>query len=187
LKLVKTVSANQGEYMRAHISINVSNVTNSVEFYKKIFGVSPQKQTNDYAKFDLKNPALNFTMQNVSSGAEISKVSHLGIEVDSADEIMKWQNKLTENGLVKLVETDSNCCFARQDKVWVQDPDGNSWEFFYVHEQLSIEGELNKSNGSACCTPSFLKEESSCCPTNQPKEETSCCSPTPTNAKSSCC
>jgi catechol 2,3-dioxygenase-like lactoylglutathione lyase family enzyme len=152
--------------MRAHISINVSNVTNSVEFYKKVFGISPQKQTKDYAKFDLKEPSLNFTMQTAISEGETSKVSHLGIEVDSADEVIKWQKKLTENGLVKLIETDTNCCFARQDKVWIQDPDWNSWEIFYVHEQLSVEGELNKANGSACCTPSFSasnKAKSSCC------------------------
>ena len=77
--------------MRAHISINVSNVTKSVEFYKKVFGVSPQKQTKDYAKFDLSEPALNFTMQTTTSTAEMSKVSHLGIEVDSSDEVMNWQ------------------------------------------------------------------------------------------------
>jgi catechol 2,3-dioxygenase-like lactoylglutathione lyase family enzyme len=172
--LAQTVNVNKGEYMRAHISVNVSNVTNSVEFYKKVFGLTPAKQTKDYAKFDLLEPALNFTMQTASGATDLSKVSHFGIEVFSAEEVMTWQKKLTENGLVKLVETDTNCCFARQDKVWVQDPDGNSWEIFYVHEQLSVEGELNKSNGSACCTPSFLKEES-------------CCSPTSNNTKSSCC
>lgn len=162
--------------MRAHLSINVSNVTNSVEFYKKVFGVNPSKQTSDYAKFDLKTPAFNFTMQTAKTEVELSKVSHLGIEVESADDVMKWQKKLTEVGLVKLVESDTNCCFARQDKVWVQDPDGNSWEIFYVHEQLEVSGELNKANNSACCTPSFSKEESSCSPTT-----------TISTAKSTCC
>src|SRR5688572_27698328 len=102
--------------MRAHISINVSDVEKSVEFYKKVFGLAPQKQTDNYAKFDLKEPALNFSMQ--SGAQEISRVSHFGIEVDSANEVMKWQKALTESGLVKLVESDTKCCFARQDKVW---------------------------------------------------------------------
>lgn len=161
--------------MRAHLSINVRNVSKSVDFYKKVFGVNPSKLTTDYAKFDLQEPALNFTMQTAKSENDLSKVSHLGIEVRSADDVMKWQNKLTEIGLVKLVETDTNCCFARQDKVWVQDPDGNSWEIFYVHEQLEVAGELNKANGSACCTPSFLKEESTSCSTSEVKSKSSCC------------
>lgn len=161
--------------MRAHLSINVSNVGKSVDFYKKFFGVNPSKLTTDYAKFDLQEPALNFTMQTAKSENDLSKVSHLGIEVKSAEDIIKWQNKLTETGLVKLVETDTNCCFARQDKVWVQDPDGNSWEIFYVHEQLEVSGELNKANGSACCTPSFLKEESTSCAPSETKSKSSCC------------
>lgn len=151
--------------MRAHLSINVEDVTKSVEFYKKVFGAEPQKQTKDYAKFDLKEPALNFTMQTAKGNQ--SSVNHLGIEVASAEEVLKWQQKLTELGLVKSVENNTDCCYARQDKVWVQDPDGNSWEIFYVHEQLPVDGEINKTQGSACCTPEFAKakstSKSSCC------------------------
>lgn len=147
--------------MRAHLSLNVSNVSDSVSFYKKVFGVNPQKETSDYAKFDLKEPALNFSMQTATM--DTSKVNHLGIEVDSAAEVVEWQKKLAANGLVKLVETETNCCFAKQDKVWIQDPDGNSWEIFYVHEQLPVEGELNKTAGSACCAPVINKTKSSCC------------------------
>lgn len=133
--------------MRPHISINVKDVGKSVEFYKNIFGFSPQKQTESYAKFDLQIPPLNFSMQ---SGGEISRVSHFGIEVDSADEVMKWQKTLTEKGVVKLVESDSKCCFARQDKVWFTDPDGNEWEVFYVYEQLPIP-EKDKREKTSCC------------------------------------
>lgn len=131
--------------MRPHVSINVKDVGKSVEFYKNIFEIAPQKQTSNYAKFDLKAPALNFSMQ---SGGEISRVSHFGIEVDSADEVMKWQKVLTEKGVVKLIETDSKCCFARQDKVWFTDPDGNEWEVFYVYEQLLVTEERKKTS---CC------------------------------------
>jgi catechol 2,3-dioxygenase-like lactoylglutathione lyase family enzyme len=132
--------------MRPHVSINVSNVPASVEFYKKVFGVAPQKQTEDYAKFDLSTPALNFSMQ--SGDKSVSCVSHFGVEVDSADDVMSWQKKLTELGLVELVESDTKCCFARQDKVWVTDPDGNKWEFFYVHEQLPLDSPKAQSS---CC------------------------------------
>lgn len=132
--------------MRMHLSINVKNVGESAAFYEKVFGVKPQKQTSTYAKFDLDNPSFNFAMQ--SDGGEVSRVSHLGIEVDSTDEMMKWQKALTEKGLVKLVQSDTHCCFARQDKVWFSDPDGNEWEVFYVHEQLPV---TPKTEQTACC------------------------------------
>ncbi len=132
--------------MRPHLSINVKDAPRSVEYYQKVFGVAPQKQTPTYAKFDLTKPSLNFSMQ--SGKGEISKVSHFGIEVNSAIEVMQWQKKLTEAGLVKLVESSTNCCFARQDKVWFTDPDGNAWEVFYVHEQLPV---VESKEKSACC------------------------------------
>ncbi len=148
--------------MRPHLSINVKNVGDSVEFYKKVFGQQPQKQTADYAKFDLKELPLNFTMQTAKDN--LSSVNHLGIEVESSDEVMKWQKRLTEAGLVKLVESDTNCCFARQDKVWFQDPDGNAWEVFYVIEQMPVEGELNKAaKNSSCCAPKIGQSKSGCC------------------------
>lgn len=100
---------------------------------------------DEHAKFDLQNPLLNFAMQ--SGHGKLSRVSHLGIEVDSPDEVMKWQKRLTEAGLVKLVESDSKCCFARQDKVWITDPDGNSWEIFHVYEQLPV----TEKTKTGCC------------------------------------
>lgn len=132
--------------MRIHLSLNVKNVTESVAFYEKVFGVKTQKQNSTYAKFDLNDPPLNFAMQ--SGGGEISRVSHLGIEVDSEEKMMRWQKNLTEKGLVKLIESDTRCCFARQDKVWFTDPDGNEWEVFYVREQLPI---AEKMEQAACC------------------------------------
>ena len=136
--------------MRPHISINVKNVSKSVEFYKKVFGVEPQKQTENYAKFDLKNPALNFAMQ---SSSKISRVSHLGIEVDSAEEVTVWEERLRAAGVLKAVEKDSDCCYARQDKAWFSDPDGNAWEVFFVHEQLPVPKEEDTSSCllSKCC------------------------------------
>ncbi len=132
--------------MRIHLSLNVKNVAESVAFYEKVFGVKPRKQNSTYAKFDLNDPPLNFAMQ--SGKGEISRISHLGIEVDSQDEMMRWQKDLTEKGLVQLIESDTKCCFARQDKVWFADPDGNEWEVFYVREQLPISETMEQT---ACC------------------------------------
>jgi catechol 2,3-dioxygenase-like lactoylglutathione lyase family enzyme len=133
--------------MRAHVSINVTDVPKSVTFYQKIFGVEPQKQTGSYAKFDLKSPSLNFSMQ--SGKAELSRVSHFGVEVESMDEVGQWEKRLIESGVLKLKESETNCCYAKQSKLWFTDPDGNAWEVFYVHEQLPVTEETRKA--SACC------------------------------------
>lgn len=134
--------------MRPHLSLDVRNVPASVEFYQKVFGVAPQKQTTEYAKFDLTEPSLNLSL--VSSTGAVSAVNHLGIEVESADDIARWKQHLLERGILEKVEEGIECCFARQDKLWFTDPDGNPWEVFTVHEQLAVTGTL-KNTG--CCVP----------------------------------
>ena len=132
--------------MRPHLSLDVRNVPASVAFYQKVFGVTPQKQTADYAKFDLAAPALNLSL--VSSTGMISVVNHLGIEVESAEEVAGWKQRLQEQGILEKVEDNIACCFARQDKLWFTDPDGNTWEVFTVHEQLDVTGSLKQTG---CC------------------------------------
>ena len=139
--------------MRPHLSLDVRNVPASVQFYQKVFGVAPQKQTMDYAKFDLTAPPLNFSL--MSSTERVSTVNHLGIEVDNAEAVAAWEQRLHEQGIVDLVQENVTCCFARQDKVWFTDPDGNSWEVFTVHEQLSVEGPLA---ATGCCMPKPTEE-----------------------------
>jgi catechol 2,3-dioxygenase-like lactoylglutathione lyase family enzyme len=143
--------------MRPHVSINVKDVKKSIAFYQRLFGKDPQKQTGDYAKFDLEKPRLNFSMQ-IGNPETISQVSHFGIEVDSPSEINEWKERMEKGGIVGKVEEDTDCCFARQDKVWFKDPDGNSWEVFHVYEQLPVLGPFAVSG--SCCTPS---ESGSCC------------------------
>ena len=142
--------------MRPHLSINVKSVAASVEFYGKVFGIAPQKQTQGYAKFDLKEPALNFSMLAAQNGRLPSRVNHLGIEVESAKEVGVWKDRLDSLGIKTLTEEGTDCCYALQDKVWFQDPDGNSWEVFFVHAQLPVEAaEPPKAKGSCagtgCC------------------------------------
>ncbi len=134
--------------MRPHISLDVRNVPESAAFYQKVFGVAPQKQTADYAKFDLDRPALNLSL--VSTSGELSRVNHLGIEVESMEEIAAWKARLIDAGVLTRVEEDVACCFARQDKLWFTDPDGNPWEVFTVHEQLPVSGPLAQTG---CCVP----------------------------------
>lgn len=137
--------------MRSHISLNVRDVPTSVVFYRKVFRVNPQKQTADYAKFDLTTPPLNFSL--VSSTGAISDVNHFGIEVDSPGEVATWEQHLHEKGLLGRVEHNVDCCYARQDKVWFTDPDRNQWEVFTVLEQLPVTEPLKDTSccGPACC------------------------------------
>ncbi|EKD51947.1 MAG: hypothetical protein ACD_62C00152G0003 [uncultured bacterium] len=143
--------------MRPHLSINVKNLKNSVEFYTKAFGVKPQKQTDTYAKFDLQQPALNFSMHEVSENRLPSRVNHLGIEVSDVTHIGDWQKRLEAQSIALTPENNTDCCYARQDKIWFQDPDGNAWEVFFVHEQLPTTGaeppKVKKVCGpaSGCC------------------------------------
>jgi catechol 2,3-dioxygenase-like lactoylglutathione lyase family enzyme len=132
--------------MRPHVCLDVRNVPRAVAFYEKLFGVAPHKQTVDYAKFDLLKPALNLSL--VSSKGTISSVNHFGIEVDSIDEIKTWSHRMRECSILEKIETNQACCFARQDKLWSVDPDGNAWEVFTVHEQLEVEGSLASTG---CC------------------------------------
>jgi extradiol dioxygenase family protein len=134
--------------MRPHLSLDVRNVPASVEFYQKVFGVAPQKQTTDYAKFDLTAPALNLAL--VSSTGKVSAVNHLGIEVESVDDIAGWKQRLQEQDILEKVEMGAECCFVRQDKLWFTDPDGNAWEVFTVLEQLAVTGTLKNTS---CCAP----------------------------------
>lgn len=134
--------------MRPHISLDVRDVSKSVAFYEKVFGVKPQKQVADYAKFDLKAPALNFSL--VSFTGAVSAVDHLGIEVETVEGIAQWKAHLQREGILERVEDNIACCFARQDKLWFTDPDGNAWEIFTVHEQLNVTGRLSQTG---CCVP----------------------------------
>ena len=134
--------------MKTHLSINVSNVVDSIGFYKRMFGIEPVKVRSDYAKFDIVNPPLNFTM-NQRDFIEGGSLSHLGLQVESTDEVLQMTERWANNGLVTLEEMKTDCCYALQDKTWVQDPDGNRWEVFTVFE--NTEGKENAA--STCCSP----------------------------------
>ncbi|MEP6900664.1 MAG: ArsI/CadI family heavy metal resistance metalloenzyme [Actinomycetota bacterium] len=134
--------------MKTHLSINISNLEKSIDFYKKMFGVNPIKVRTDYAKFDIANPPLNFTM-NQRGFEHGGSLSHLGLQVESTEEVLQMGKRWQENGLMPLDEMKTDCCYALQDKIWVQDPDGNRWEVFTVLENTG--GKENAA--SVCCAP----------------------------------
>jgi catechol 2,3-dioxygenase-like lactoylglutathione lyase family enzyme len=153
--------------IKAHLAINVKNVETSIEFYKKLFGIEPSKVRKGYAKFDVQNPPLNFTLNEVpvrGAGA----LSHMGIQVPSTEDVLKVRQAWADAGLITRDEMETDCCYATQDKTWVKDPDGNEWEAFVVLKDNLPEKE---KKAGECCAP-VGKAEDACCTT---KANEACC------------
>lgn len=129
--------------LKAHLAINVKNVETSIEFYKKMFGVKPSKVRPGYAKFDIQNPPLNFTLNEHPFG-ERGALSHLGIQVETTKDVLAVKEAWNKAGLKTLDEMQTNCCYALQDKTWIHDPDGNEWEVFVVLQD-------NLTEKAMCC------------------------------------
>lgn len=129
--------------LKAHLALNVRNVERSIEFYKKLLAIEPSKVRPGYAKFDVQNPPLNLTL-NEAAFAGPGALSHLGIQVGSTEDVLQTRQRWAEAGLITRDEMQTNCCYATQDKTWVQDPDGNEWEAFVVLKD-------NLESSSLCC------------------------------------
>ena len=128
--------------LRPHLAITVTDVERSLGFYEALFGVAPEKVRDGYAKFSVADPALNFTLtQGPREG--LGAFNHAGIQVASTSDVLKARDRLTEAGLAAFEEMDVTCCYARQDKIWVRDPDGTPWEVFTTLEDTEEKG--------ACC------------------------------------
>ncbi|MFZ0298413.1 MAG: ArsI/CadI family heavy metal resistance metalloenzyme [Candidatus Sulfotelmatobacter sp.] len=139
--------------LKAHLAINVRNVEQSIEFYRKMFGIEPSKVRSGYAKFDVQNPPLNFTLNEVPF-KDAGALSHMGIQVGSTDDVLATREMWASAGLIPRDEMQTNCCHALQDKAWVHDPDGNEWEVFVVlQDNLPERGQSSACCASACCAP----------------------------------
>jgi catechol 2,3-dioxygenase-like lactoylglutathione lyase family enzyme len=164
LKIKKVYDLIKGEKMKnlkTHISLNVSNFKDSVEFYKIFFDAEPQKLVGSYAKFDIENPPLNLVLVG-SKVKEAGAVNHLGIQVETSEEVWNAKERLQKAGLDPFVEKDTVCCYAKQDKAWFTDPNGYRWEVFVVKEQNVFDAEEE----TGCCRDSDCCEEnvkSECC------------------------
>lgn len=144
--------------IKPHVSLNVSNIDASVSFYEKAFGVTVTKRRPGYAKFDLASPALNLTMQEAPRTG--INAAHFGVQVASTEDVAGAWSRFKEAGLATFTEENTECCYALQDKVWVQDPDGNHWEIFVVKGDAATMGDGSKEmKASACCTPNMAKAD----------------------------
>ena len=136
-------SENKVQALKAHLALNVRNVQTSLDFYRQMLGIEPSKVRTGYAKFDVQNPPLNLTLNEVAFNGK-GALSHLGIQVASTDDVLTMRNRWAESGLITRDEMQTNCCYATQDKTWVKDPDGNEWEVFRCAQGQPAET-------SACC------------------------------------
>ena len=118
--------------LKTHIALNVADLNRSIAFYQTLFDARPVKHKADYAKFDLDNPGLNLTLNVGNNNADHGSLSHLGIQVDSSEAVQAAIARFQAAGLATFEETDTDCCYALQDKVWVTDPDQNRWEIFVL-------------------------------------------------------
>ena len=147
-----------GFVSRMHVSLNVRDIEQSVAFYQAFFGAAPHKRRPGYANFDIARPPLKLALQEHAPTPGVGSLSHLGILVATTDEVQAARERLEASGLVSFDEGDTVCCYARQDKVWATDPDGNSWEVYVLLDEMDDHeddhfahgGREASASGTAC-------------------------------------
>ncbi|OHV31823.1 MULTISPECIES: ArsI/CadI family heavy metal resistance metalloenzyme [Pseudofrankia] len=167
---------------RVQLALNVSDVEAAVEFYGKLFGTRPAKRRPGYANFAIDTPPLKLVLienPDVRGTGVAGALNHLGVEVESTDEVSAAAARLAGVGLTTAVEENTACCYALQDKVWVDDPDGAPWEVYTVLADVAemarpaatpSVAERADGPGSACdcgpvCAPPATAEKPAATPT----------------------
>ena len=115
---------------RVQLALNVSDLDAAVEFYSKLFATEPAKRRPGYANFAIAEPPLKLVLIESPDGD--GRLNHLGVEVGSSDDVGATQARLAGEGMATATEDSVACCYAVQDKVWVDDPDGAPWEIYTV-------------------------------------------------------
>jgi catechol 2,3-dioxygenase-like lactoylglutathione lyase family enzyme len=137
---------------KVHMSLNVSSLDGSIAFYRALFGLEPAKVRPDYAKFDLAEPPLVLSLipgRPSSSG----HLNHAGLRVRTADELIEIQRRLEAAGITTRREEGVECCYARQTKFWVTDPDRALWEIYVFHEDIDDHGDDHAPHVEAAEVP----------------------------------
>ncbi|MGO9607989.1 MAG: ArsI/CadI family heavy metal resistance metalloenzyme [Candidatus Binataceae bacterium] len=152
---------------RFHVHVHVADLDSSVRFYSTLFGATPAVIKPDYAKWMLDDPRVNFA---ITSGASKPEIDHLGLQVESSDDLATIAGRLSDAGESVRKQENATCCYARGDKGWVSDPSGISWETFHTFGESTVYGndvtprlELAKQQPSeSCCAPS-APAATACC------------------------
>lgn len=149
---------------RFHVHLSVNNLDESIQFYQGLFGQAPEVHKEDYAKWHLQDPAVNFA---ISTRQGDIGLNHLGIQFENGEDLKAQEARVGEVGMKALAQEDAKCCYARSDKHWVLDPQGIPWEAFHTLESIPVFGRDRASNpstaetkeappagqSSACCVP----------------------------------
>lgn len=155
---------------RVQLALRVSDLEGSIRFYSSLFGVEPAKRRPGYANFAVAEPPLKLVLLEGEADRP-TVMDHLGVEVESTDEVHDATERLSTLGLFTQVEDDTTCCYARQDKVWVQGPGHEPWEVYTVTEDSPVYGTDGIVGTMPDRTTSETVEASACCGV------TACCSP----------
>jgi catechol-2,3-dioxygenase len=144
---------------RFHVHVAVENLEQSIQFYKGLFGLAPTVLKEDYAKWMLDDPRVNFA---ISARGREPGLDHLGIQVEQNDELKEVSSRLKAANMQVLDEGATTCCYAKSEKAWVIDPQGIAWETFLTSGEATVYGDDNSittseipmAKQSACCAPS---------------------------------
>jgi catechol 2,3-dioxygenase-like lactoylglutathione lyase family enzyme len=148
---------------RVQLALNVSNIDEAVAFYSKLFATEPAKRREGYANFAIDEPPLKLVL--IEGHGLPGTMNHLGVEVMSTDEVAAANSRLATDGLATATEENVSCCFAVQDKVWVDAPDGEPWEIYTVLADTEMPpGQLQADtvDGALCCASSS-ESATRCC------------------------
>jgi glyoxalase/bleomycin resistance protein/dioxygenase superfamily protein len=140
---------------RFHVHISVENLSDSIHFYSALFNQTPTVEKPDYAKWMMENPRINFAIskRNARPG-----IDHLGIQVETDDELQEVNLRLAEAQLPVSKQTDTTCCYTKSDKYWTLDPQNVAWEAFHTLEDIPFFGGASQQQrqDTACCAPSNI-------------------------------
>ncbi|MBT0963866.1 ArsI/CadI family heavy metal resistance metalloenzyme [Denitromonas iodatirespirans] len=165
---------------RFHVHISVKHIDESIAFYTKLFGLPPAKRQEDYAKWMLDDPRINFA---ISARGHAVGLNHFGFQADSADALAELKT-LAESAAAGEVldQGDATCCYARSNKHWTLDPQGLAWEHFFTQADTAEFGHDTAAPSGACCIP--MRSAAADAPPAAP----ACCLPNQaTPAGGACC
>lgn len=151
---------------RLHVHVGVDDLNKSIGFYSTLFGAEPSVSKSDYAKWMLEDPRVNFA---ISAGNARKGVEHLGIQVESEEELKEVYGRLKEADRPVLEEGATTCCYAKSEKSWIADPQGVVWEAFFTSGDATLYGDSPELSAlsanaaeAACCAPE-LTPKVACC------------------------
>ena len=138
---------------RVQLALRVSDLDAAIDFYGRLFDAQPAKRRPGYANFAIDQPPLKLVLLE-GEGDEPTRLDHLGVEVESTNDVSEATDRLAAAGLATRVQDETTCCYAVQDKVWVTGPGGEPWEVYTVlaDDRPDLEGQKDLALSAACPT-----------------------------------